>query len=181
MAFGTWDDFVSKYGFSDGEVVERRDFRARDQLCQLLNALPALGEHQLLAVPWDRSDGHNPCMILIFENPDRRSPDELKQAMVNGQLTTTTIPDAVLYPEGEGDEGIHEWIVQAYEEADGPASGNSPGCRQVLEEFVVDVETATVDHVLNDLDWSDLLVTYGKACRVLGRHPYIATAEEEER
>jgi hypothetical protein len=46
MAIGTWEDFTDKYGFSDIEGVEQRDFEARARLVEMLNDHEAMNAAQ---------------------------------------------------------------------------------------------------------------------------------------
>ena len=54
MATGTWEDFTDKYGFSDGEGVEQRDFEARARLVEMLNHHEAMKAAGLHALEYDR-------------------------------------------------------------------------------------------------------------------------------
>lgn len=79
MAIAQWKDFQNKYGFRDGATVEKRDFRARDRLCQILNALPEM--KGVLAVGYDRPGVHNPCLIIPFDRrPDLTKPEAYIEA-----------------------------------------------------------------------------------------------------
>ena len=63
MARGTFDDFTSKYGFTDGETLEERDFLAREYLIKSLNKVLK----NQVAVPFDRPGVHNACLILFLK------------------------------------------------------------------------------------------------------------------
>jgi len=72
MARGTIDDFLSKYGFSDGSACEARDWDARDVLVRKLN------KHltTVRALPFDRPGFHNGCMILLVKVKGKGNPPQ---------------------------------------------------------------------------------------------------------
>lgn len=74
MAHGTWDDFTDKYGFSEGEMVEERDYLVRTELVRMLNELPAMKAQGFRAVEFDRNGCHNDCIIEIV-GPDGTPTD----------------------------------------------------------------------------------------------------------
>ncbi len=67
MATGTWEDFTDKYGFSDGEGVEHRDFEARTRLVEMLNDHEAMNAAGLHALEYDRPGLHNPCLVVVVK------------------------------------------------------------------------------------------------------------------
>ena len=93
MAIGSWDDFTSKYGFSDGETVENRDFRARKHLVRMLNKLPAM--KGLRAIEYDRPGVHNPCLVIVLPNPEGKKDEQLYGEWEAGKLGTCGLPEAV--------------------------------------------------------------------------------------
>lgn len=121
MSQGTWEDFTDKFGFSDGASSEERDFRARDILCSMLNDREETKAHQITFVPWDRPGMHNACLVLIFENPQERTPEELIHAWQNDALEEVKEDG---FPEWTDNEGhaiyMDEFIGDAYWEADHP-------------------------------------------------------------
>jgi hypothetical protein len=61
----TWEDFTSKSGFGDGELIENRDLEVRNRLVEWLNEE---GDGQIIAVPYDAVTPHNPLRILVFQS-----------------------------------------------------------------------------------------------------------------
>jgi len=166
MARGAWDDFTSKWGFSEGLLVEEADYQVRDLICQKLNEHPAIRAGNSRAVPWNRPGVHNSCMILHFPNPDGKTDEALVKAWQNGQLEECSLPD--LSDPDFPDDGLEELIGEAYDEVqDAPLA--------VLRELVDSVEAVGVDYIVDEepdgLDYPDLLLIYEKACQVLGRTP----------
>jgi hypothetical protein len=107
MAMGTWEDFTSKYGFSDGATVERRDFRARLTLLEMLNdhhAMKAAGVH---ALAYDRPGLHNPCLIVVVRGPAKTVKDLLKLWQA-GKIREARLPDEV-------EREIVAFVTKAYE------------------------------------------------------------------
>jgi len=95
MAIGSWDDFTSKYGFSDGETVENRDFRARKRLVRMLNRLPAMKDAQLRAIEYDRPGVHNPCLVIVLPNSEGKRDKQLTEEWLEGKLGSCGLPEAV--------------------------------------------------------------------------------------
>ena len=108
MPIETWDDFTSKYGFSDGETVEQRDLQARKRLVRQLNQLPEFKE--LRSVEYDRRGVHNPCLVIILPNPNGKGDEELLADWRSRKIEDCDLPD--------GDYDIYELVCEAYEEGD---------------------------------------------------------------
>jgi hypothetical protein len=107
MAIGTWDDFTDKFGFQDGAGVEDTDFRARAVLVKKLNDHPVMQKAKITAVEYDRPGMHNPCMILLFKNPNRLTAKQLlKKFLVEADFIETELP--------EDDVDVNEMISEAY-------------------------------------------------------------------
>ena len=101
MARGTIVDFTNKYGFSDGEAVEDRDFLARDELVKLLNASTVLQEYR--AVAYDRPGMHNACLILFFPAGPQSDEDLIREGILTAHNPLSLLED----PE--------ELVTQAYD------------------------------------------------------------------
>jgi hypothetical protein len=96
MAIGTWEDFTTKYGFQDGETHEDVDFQARNRLVKDLNKHKLVKAAKITVVPFDRPGIHNGCMLLVFPNPQKRTPAQLTKAWsrLNG-LKEVNLPEGV--------------------------------------------------------------------------------------
>ena len=108
MARGTWNDFIDKYGFSDGEGLESRDFLARDNLCRLLNATDNFQQENVRAIAFDRNGMHNACLILLLPTVGDTSDTALLEKVLSGAIDQVSLPDI--------EEEMFELIEQAYEE-----------------------------------------------------------------
>jgi len=122
MARGSIYDFTNKYGFSGGESLEGRDFRARDKLVELFNENQGFKDNQYRAVPFDRPGMHNACLIL-FVGPEAegKSDEEVisllgrreMQELAQGVALSALVPD-----EQEIIDTEHDLITQAYDSVD---------------------------------------------------------------
>ncbi len=108
MARGTWDDFTDKWGFSDGNSVEQRDFDARAIIISKLNDLPEFKASNVRAVAYDRPGVHNPCLIILLPNPDGKRDDQLLADWIANKIESVQLP--------EGDYDVEELVCQAYEQ-----------------------------------------------------------------
>lgn len=108
MARGTWDDFTDKWGFSDGNSVEQRDFDARATIISKLNGLPEFKASNVRAVAYDRPGVHNPCLIILLPNPDGKPDNQLLADWIANKIESVQLP--------EGDYDIEELIYDSYEE-----------------------------------------------------------------
>jgi hypothetical protein len=107
MATGTWEDFTSKYGFSDGASVEPRDFEARAKLVDMLNDREAMKTAGLRALEYDRPGLHNPCLLVVVERRAKSDAELLKPWLV-GEIEEARLPD-------ELELAISELVAEAYE------------------------------------------------------------------
>jgi hypothetical protein len=107
MATGTWEDFTSKYGFSDGASVEPRDFEARAKLVDMLNDREAMKTAGLRALEYDRPGLHNPCLLVVVERRAKSDAELLKSWLV-GEIEEARLPD-------ELELAISELVAEAYE------------------------------------------------------------------
>ncbi len=108
MARGTWDDFTDKWGFSDGNGVEQRDFEARAIIISKLNGLPEFKGSNVRAVAYDRPGVHNPCLIILLPNPDGKPDDQLLADWIANKIESVQLP--------EGDYDLEELVYESYEE-----------------------------------------------------------------
>jgi len=99
MATGTWEDFTDKYGFSDGEGVEQRDFEARARLVEMLNDHEAMKAAGLHALEYDRPGLHNPCLVVVVKGQAKAAKELLKLWLAGAVF--------FLYAPLEG--GLHTW------------------------------------------------------------------------
>ena len=112
MARGGLKDFTSKWGFDEGELCERRDYRARDKLVELLNANPVFMELRVTAVPYNRPGMHNSVMILVYSTDAvaGKSTSEILRADTPGAMWPVEVEDELDY-----EELIHiayDWVDQ---------------------------------------------------------------------
>ena len=107
MATGTWEDFTSKYGFSDGASVKPRDFEARAKLVEMLNDHEAMKAAGLRALEYDRPGLHNPCLLVVVERRAKSDAELLKSWLV-GEIEEARLPD-------ELELAISELVAEAYE------------------------------------------------------------------
>jgi hypothetical protein len=108
MARGTWEDFTDKFGFSDGEACEQRDFDARAIIISKLNNLPAFKTSSVRVVAYDRPGVHNSCLIIILPNPDGKTDDQLLADWIANRIEEVKLP--------EGDYDVVELVHESYEE-----------------------------------------------------------------
>jgi len=108
MARGTFDDFTSKWGFSDGEMTEERDFQGRDKLCELLNAREDVQENGIRVIPFDRPGLHNACMLVVLANEDGLTDEELLNRWGSDRIDEVSLPESV------APEDLCELICEAY-------------------------------------------------------------------
>ncbi len=109
MARGTWwDDFTSKYGFSDGASLEYRDFQARKILVRNINRSRNFKMSELRAVEYDRPGVHNSCLVVVLPNhaglPDR----QLLEMWHKNALKEVSLPEDM-------DFDIEEYVTDAYD------------------------------------------------------------------
>jgi hypothetical protein len=64
MQYGTWSDFISKYGFSDGDLVKDPDVKARNRIVAMLNQ--TLKGRGITPVAYDRPGLHNYCLVCLI-------------------------------------------------------------------------------------------------------------------
>ncbi|MBI3664338.1 MAG: hypothetical protein HY234_14980 [Acidobacteria bacterium] len=110
MARGTWQDFIDKFGFNDGESVDTLDYAARDFLVRKLNKDSRMLRNRVRAVAYDFAGVHNGCRILLVKDTGRV---KLKNRM-EGDLPAS-IKFAELPPE-LGDD-IDEIVYESYDKA----------------------------------------------------------------
>lgn len=110
MARGTWQDFIDKFGFNDGESVDTLDYAARDFLVSKLNKDSRMSRNRVRAVAYDFAGVHNGCRILLVKDTGRV---KLKDRM-EGDLPAN-IKFAELPPE-LGDD-IDEIVYESYDNA----------------------------------------------------------------
>jgi hypothetical protein len=108
MAHGTWEDFTSKWGFSDGNCVDGIDFDARKLLVKAMNAHPAMVKAKMRVLELDPPTCHNSCVVIRVKADDK-SDEQLLEAYESGKLEETSLPDAV-------EEVVEELICEAYED-----------------------------------------------------------------
>ncbi len=108
MAFGSWQDFTSKWGFNEGASAESRDYEARASTVAELNEMPGVKAAKIRMVEYDRPGLHNSCLILTLPNPTDGSDAELLAAWKTHELEEVELPAAVL-------EQVDEIIAGAYE------------------------------------------------------------------
>jgi hypothetical protein len=90
MRYGTWSDFTSKYGFGDGDLVKKRDVKARNRIVAMLNE--ALNGRGITAVAYDRSGLHDYCLVLILPNRNAAPPQKLLERSLSGHLQEVQLP-----------------------------------------------------------------------------------------
>jgi hypothetical protein len=108
LAFGSWQDFTSKWGFNEGASTESRDYEARASIVAELNEMTGVKAAKVRTVEYNRPGFHNSCLILILPNPADRSDAELLAAWKTGDLQEVELPASVL-------ELVDEIIAEAYE------------------------------------------------------------------
>ena len=101
MATGTWEDFTDKYGFSDGEGVEQRDFEARARLVEMLNEHEAMKAAGLRALEYDRPGLHNPCLVVVVKGQAEATRELLKLWLAR-DLVTKPRKKSTLIAAGQG-------------------------------------------------------------------------------
>ena len=94
MATATWEDFTDKYGFSDGEGVERRDFEARAKLVEMLNDHEVMKAAGLHALEYDRPGLHNPCLVVVVKG-QAKTAKELLKLWLAGEIKEAPVPDEI--------------------------------------------------------------------------------------
>lgn len=109
MAHGTWEDFTSKWGFSDGNGVDNIDFEARKLLVKALNANPDMVKAKVRALEFDRPGWHNPCLVVHVEAKEGKSDEQLLADWEADALPEAPLPEAV-------DEVVEDLICEAYED-----------------------------------------------------------------
>ena len=107
MATGTWEDFTDKYGFSDGEGVEQRDFEARARLVEMLNDHEAMKAAGLHALEYDRPGLHNPCLVVVVKG-EAKAAKELLKLWLAGEIKEAPVPDEI-------EHEIASLVTEAYE------------------------------------------------------------------
>lgn len=110
MARGTIDDFSDKYGFGDGAMLEGRDWRARDKLCELLNDRAKIKEAGIRVVPFDRPGVHNACQILLLPDQSGLTDAELEAKWRADQLDEVSLPDSLEMEVGEMIAEAYDWV-----------------------------------------------------------------------
>src|SRR5689334_7159905 len=94
MATGLWEDFTSKYGFSDGAAVKPGDFEARSRLVDTLNGHPAMKSAGLRALEYDRPGFRNSCLVGIVSS-DGRPHSELLRLWKENKIADEALPSHV--------------------------------------------------------------------------------------
>jgi hypothetical protein len=107
MAMGTWEDFTSKYGFCDGATPERRDFRARSRLLEMLNNRHEMKSAGVHALAYDRPGLHNPCLVVVVKG-NANTVKELMKLWQAGKIREAPLPNEV-------DREIADLVTKAYE------------------------------------------------------------------
>lgn len=107
MARGTWEDFTSKYGFSDGASVEPRDFAARAKLVEMLNDHEVMKTAGLRALEYNRPGLHNPCLLVLVEGRAKSNTESLKSWLA-GEIGKAPLP-------GELELTASQLVAEAYE------------------------------------------------------------------
>lgn len=113
MAQGTWDDFTDKYGFSDGEQLENRDFEARNALIQILNDRDEFKTAKVRALAFDRGGVHNSCLIVLVPAVEGKTDAELL-----AEWEASPTGEEAELPDLDDDCDMSELIGEAYGEAD---------------------------------------------------------------
>jgi hypothetical protein len=106
MATGTWEDFTDKYGFSDGEGVEQRDFEARARLVEMLNDHDTIKAAGLHALEHDRPGLHNPCLAVVVKG-QAKAAKKLLKLWLSGEISEAPLPDEV-------EREIASFVTEAY-------------------------------------------------------------------
>jgi hypothetical protein len=106
MANGLWEDFTSKYGFSDGAAVEPRDFEARSRLVHRLNDHPAMQSAGLRALEYDRAGFHNSCLVVVVSGQGE-ADSELLRLWREHEIADVALPSDV-------ELALPELIADAY-------------------------------------------------------------------
>ncbi len=106
MANGLWEDFTSKYGFSDGAAVEPRDFEARARLVDALNDHPAMKTAGLRTLEYDRPGFHNSCLVVVVSAHDK-ADSELLRLWKENKIADEAVPSYV-------ELALPELIADAY-------------------------------------------------------------------
>ncbi len=107
MATGTWEDFTDKYGFSDGEGVEQRDFEARARLIEILNDHEAMKAAGLHLLEYDRPGLHNPCLVVVVKG-QAKAAKELLNLWLAGKIKEVPVPDEI-------EHDIASFATEAYQ------------------------------------------------------------------
>jgi hypothetical protein len=106
MATGLWEDFTSKYGFSDGAAVRPGDFEARSRLADTLNDHPAMKSAGLRALEYDRPGFHNSCLLVVVSGHGK-ADSELLRLWKENKIADVALPSDV-------ELALPELITDAY-------------------------------------------------------------------
>jgi hypothetical protein len=116
-ALGSWEDFISKWGFNEGASTEGRDYEARALIVAELNEMTGVKAAKIRAVEYDRPGLHNSCLILILPNPQDNSDADQLSAWKTSELEQVELPVSV-------SELVNEIIAEAYDSP--PSTSESP-------------------------------------------------------
>src|SRR5882762_4419060 len=107
MAPGTWEDFKDKYGVSDGNVNEQRDFEGRARLVEMLRHHEAMKAAGLHALEYDRPGLQNPCLVVVVKG-QAKAAKELLNLWLAGKIKVSPVPDEI-------EHEIASFVTEAYE------------------------------------------------------------------
>ena len=79
-----WEDFRSKYGFSDGASIRAQDRAARAILVNVLNARPEMKAAGVRAITYDRPGLHNNCLIVTVCDGAGMTDEQLRTLWLGG-------------------------------------------------------------------------------------------------
>jgi hypothetical protein len=94
MATGLWEDFTSKYGFSDGAALKPGDFEARSRLVDTLNDHPTMKSAGLRALEYDRPGLHNSCLVVVVSARGKEG-SELLRLWKENKIADEALPSHV--------------------------------------------------------------------------------------
>ena len=118
MARGLFEDFTDKFGFGDGAMLEERDWRVRDKLCELLNDRAEIKDAEIRVIPFDRPGMHNACLLLILPNETGLTDAELEAKWRADQLDEVSLPDSLEMEVGEMIAEAYDWVDEDTHDAE---------------------------------------------------------------
>lgn len=83
----TWSDFSSERGFNDGRQLGPEDVIARTALIARLKDLPEIQRDKIAVLPYSETHA-NACRILLIENPEGLTDDEVLARWLAGRAFT---------------------------------------------------------------------------------------------